>query len=173
MFKFAVATVLCFFSLASFSTVRADTDLEITMKHIAKAYHQLVDDMKQPVDASKSDYLALAATMKTSAQKARGLVPKKAAELPADQQAAMVTAYQKSMDDLSASIDVLTQDLQTGQWDAAAKQLGTLKMQEDDGHKAFRKKEDHAPAPAAAAPAAPADASTNAPATPPPAAPMQ
>jgi len=153
------------------------------MKHIAKAYHQLVLDLKAPQDASKADYVALAATMKTEAQKARGLVPKKAAELPADQQAKMVASFQKGIDDLSAGIDVLSQDLQAGQWDAANKQIGTLKMQEDDGHKAFRKKEKEggapppAPAPAESAPAAPADAapSTNAPepATPPPAAPMQ
>lgn len=139
--KTALTTLLFLFSLATFSAARADTPLEMSMKHIAKAYHQLALDLKQPQDANKADYVALATTMKTEAQTARGLVPKKAAELPADQQATMVTAYQKSMDDLSASVDVLIQDLQAGQWDTANKQLSTLKMQEDAGHKAFRKQE--------------------------------
>ena len=187
MIKTTLTTLFCLISLALVSAVRAETPLEISMKHIAKAYHQLVADLKQPVDASKPDYLALAATMKTETEKARGFVPKKAAELPADQQAAMVTAFQKSIDDLSASIDVLSQDLQAGQWDAANKQLATLKMQEDDGHKAFRKNDkDEAgqKPPAAAAPeqAAPAPltpsqvtppAATPAPDAPTPAAPMQ
>jgi len=177
MTKTALTTLFCLLSLASFSIARAATPLEISMSHIAKAYHQLVLDLKTPDDASKADYVALATTMKTEAQTARGFVPKKAADLPADQQAAMVTAYQKSMDDFGAAIDVLIQDLQGGQWDAANKQLGTLRMQEDEGHKAFRNSEkmqvfktvtppaaapQAAPAPVTPAPTAPA------PATPPP-----
>jgi len=141
MTKIALSTLVCLLSLATFSIARAETPLETSMKHIAKAYHQLVTDLKAPQDASKADYVALATTMKTEAQTARGLVPKKAADLPADQQATMVTAYQKSMDDFSAAIDVLIQDLQAGQWDAANKQLAALKMQEDDGHKKFRNEE--------------------------------
>ena len=141
MIKTALRTLFCLASFALLSAQGADTPLEVSMKHIAKAYHQLTLDLKAPQDASKADYVALATTMKTEAQTARGLVPKKAAELPADQQATMVTDYQKSIDDFSAAIDVLIGDLQASQWDAANKQLATLKMQEDDGHKKFRKEE--------------------------------
>jgi len=54
----------------------------------------------------------------------------------------MVTNYQKSMDDLIASIDTLSQSIQGSQWDEANKQLAALKQQMFDGHKAFRKKKD-------------------------------
>ena len=168
MIKPVAATFLCLVSLVSFSSAQADTPLEMSMKHIAKAYHQLALDLKAPQDASKQDYLDLAAKMKTEVQTSRGLVPKKVAALPADQQAAMITAYQKSMDDLGAAIDTLTADLQAGQWDAALKQIDVIKQKEDAGHKQFRNHDKGgAPAPAPAA-------TTNAPAaTTPPATPMQ
>lgn len=115
------------------------------MKRMGKAYKQLSLDLKQPSDASKADYVALATTLKTEAQTSRGLVPKKAAALPPDQQATMVAAYQKSMDELSASIDTLTQALQNSQWDVANKQLATIKEQMFAGHKEFRSKDTKAP----------------------------
>jgi soluble cytochrome b562 len=136
MIKTFATTLCCLLALASLS--HADTPLENSMKRLAKAYHQLTLDLKQPVDASKADYVALAATMKTEVQKSRDLVPKKAAALPADQQATMVTAYQKSMDDLSATIDTLSTALQAGQWDDARKAMDKLHLQENEGHKEFR-----------------------------------
>ncbi len=139
--KIALTTLLCFFCLATFSGARADMQLEISMKHITRAYKQLLLDLKQPQDANKADYVALATTMKTEAQTARGLVPQKAANLYPESRDAMVKGYQKSMDDFSQAIDVLIENLQAGQWDAANKQLATLRMEEDDGHKAFRKKD--------------------------------
>lgn len=142
MLKITAALFFCLATLVPISLVHAeDTPLELSMKKMSKAYKQLVLDLKQPQDASKPDYLALVTTLKTEAQTSRGLVPKKAGDLPADQQAAMVTAYQKSMDDLIASIDTLNQSIQGSQWDEANKQLTALKQQMSDGHKAFRKKE--------------------------------
>ncbi len=110
------------------------------MKKIATAFKQLNLDLAQPVDASKADYVALATTIKTESQTSRSLVPKKAAALPADQQTAMIAAYQKSIDDFSAAVDVLIQELQDGKWDDAKKQLALLKQAETDGHKQFRQK---------------------------------
>jgi soluble cytochrome b562 len=136
-----IPVLISLFALTVSTAVKADTPLEISMKHMSKAYKQLALDLQQPQDANKSDYLTLAGTLKTAAENARGLVPKKAAALPTDQQTTMVTAYQKSMDDLIKSIDALTQDLQGSQWDEARKIMASLKQQMMDGHKAFRTKE--------------------------------
>ena len=110
--KFLAYSLFCLFALSLISVAHADTPLETSMKKMSKAFKQLSLDLKAPQDTSKADYVALATTMKTEAQADRALVPKKAANLPADQQATMVTAYQKSMDDLVAAIDVLTGQLQ-------------------------------------------------------------
>ncbi len=168
MTKLAATTFLCLLSLSTLSVARADTPLELTMKQVAKAFHQLTLDLKAPQDADKADYVALATSIKTNSQKAQELIPQKAAALPPDQQAKMVADYKKSMDDLDKAVDVLIADLQAGQWDAASKQLAVLKSQEDTGHKAFRVDKHHQGAPPA--PAAPVTAPA-APATPPPAAP--
>ena len=153
--KFAATLALCLFTSAVVSIAHADTPLELEMKQISKAFHQLTLDMKAPQDSAKADYVTLATTIKTESQKARTLVPKKAAALPADQQAAMVADYQKSMDDFDQAVDVLIADLQAGQWDAATKQLAVLKDKEGAGHKAFRVDEHKKDAPPAPAPATP------------------
>ena len=164
MLKTFAATLCCLLALASLS--HADTPLENSMKRLAKAYKQLTLDLKQPVDASKNDYLALAATMKTEALKGKDLVPKKAAALPTDQQATMVAAYQKSMDDLVSTIDTLSTAIQAGQWDDARKAMDKLHLQENEGHKQFRSKNKvniTQATPAVTSPAAP-DTTTPAPA---------
>lgn len=140
-FRSFIPVLIGLFCLTVFATANADTALEISMKHMKNAYKELSLGLQQPQDANKSDYLALAGTLKTEAQTSRGLVPKKAGALPADQQAAMVMAYQKSMDDLIQSIDSLTQDIQNSQWDGARNEIVSLKHQMTDGHKAFRIKE--------------------------------
>jgi hypothetical protein len=117
---------------------RAETELETSMKQMSKALKQLSLDLQQPKDASKADYLALTGTLKTAAQHSRGLTPKKVATIPPDKQAAMEAAYQKAMDDLVASIDTLTADIQADKWDDAAKEITVIKQQETQGHKTFR-----------------------------------
>lgn len=125
---------------ALFVAAHAKTPLETSMKKMSSAYKELNLDLQQPTDADKAHYLQLAGTMKTEAQTSRTLVPKKAGALPADQQATMVKAYQKSMDDLIQGIDALTQDLQNSQWDDARKVMAALKQQMMQGHKDFRVK---------------------------------
>jgi len=168
MTKIFAITLSCFIGIAGLSAHAASTPLEQSMKRLATAYHALDKDLKAPDAAKKADYVALAATMKTEATAARALVPKKVAAMPADQQAAQVTAYQKSIDDLIASIDTLSADLQAGTWDAATKDITKIKLQEDDGHKKFRVKHADAPhadaAPSAVSAVTPAP---SAPATPP------
>jgi soluble cytochrome b562 len=143
LLSYFLPSLLGLLGLCACSIAKADTDtpLEISMQHIKKAYKELALDLQQPQDADKAGYLTLTATLKTEAQKARGDVPKLAADLPPDQKDAMVKAYQKSMDDFSQSIDALSAAIQAGQWDAARKLIDTLKQSMIDGHKAFRKKE--------------------------------
>jgi soluble cytochrome b562 len=158
MNKILVLILFCLFATTGLSSA---TPLEQSMKRMSTAYKKLTIDLKQPVDASKPDYLALATAMKTEAQTSRGLVPKKVAAMPQDQQAAQIADYQKSLDSLSATIDTLSADVTASNWTDANAQIAKLKQQMFDGHKKFRKKEDHgAPAPAAAA----SPATTNAPA---------
>ena len=152
MHKILAVTLCCLLGATCLSSA---TPLEQSMKRMAKAYHQLDKDLKAPVAASKPDYLALAATMKTEAQLSRTLVPKKVAEMPQDQQAAQIADFQKSIDALGATIDVLTQDLTASNWSDATKQIAALHDQMDDGHKKFRKPE-HKDGPAPAAASAPA-----------------
>ncbi len=165
MNRILVITLCCLLVATRFSSA---TPLEQSMKRMAKAYHALDKDLKAPVETSKADYLALIATMKTEAQTSRTLVPKKVAEMPQDQQATQIADYQKSIDALIATIDVLNQDITASNWADATKQIAALKEQMNDGHKKFRKPEHHdGPAPATAstpatnaAPAAPAPTTT-------------
>jgi soluble cytochrome b562 len=148
--------VLCLLATV-YSSARAATPLELSMKKIAKAYHQLDKELKTPTDAGKPEYLSLVATMKTEAQSSRALVPKLVAALPADQQPAQIAEYQKEMDALCATFDVLGSDITAGNWTDATAQVAKLKQQETDGHKKFRKAEEKAPA-ATTPPPAPAPA---------------
>lgn len=133
-----IPVLITLFYFAAFASANADTPLETAMKQMSSAYKELSFDLQQPDDENKAHYLTLADTLKTQAQISRGLVPKKAADLPADRQAAMVKAYQKSMSDLIQWIDSLTQDIQKSQWDDARKVIGAIKQQMIYGHKDFR-----------------------------------
>jgi soluble cytochrome b562 len=135
-----IPVLMVLFYLAVVAAANADTPLEMAMKQMSSAYKELSFDLQQPNDANKGHYLALAGTLKTEAETSRGLVPKKAATLPADQQGAMVKAYQKSIDDLIQWIDSLTQDIQNSQWDDARKAMGAIKQQMIYGHRDFRLK---------------------------------
>jgi soluble cytochrome b562 len=130
--------LIAFSYLVVFTAANADTPLETAMKQMSSAYKELSFDLQEPHDANKDHYLTLAGTFKTEAQTSRGLVPKKATALPADQQATMVKAYQKSIDDLIQWIDSLTQDIQNSQWDDARKAMSAIKQQMIYGHKDFR-----------------------------------
>jgi len=133
-----IPALMGLFYLTAFATANADTPLETAMKQMSSAYKELSFDLQEPHDANKERYLALAGTLKAEAQTSLGLVPKKVATLPADQQGAMVKAYQKSMSDLIQWIDSLTQDIQNSQWDDARKVMAAIKQQMIYGHKDFR-----------------------------------
>jgi len=139
--RFFLPFLIVLIYVTAFVPANADTPLEMAMKRMSSAYKELSFDLQQPHDANKDHYLALAGTLKTEAQTSRGLVPKKAAALPADQQGAMVKAYPKSIDGLIQWIDSLTQDIQNSKWDDARKVMAAIKQQMIYGHKDFRIKD--------------------------------
>ena len=108
------------------------------MKQMSRAYKELALDLQQPHDGEQEHYLALVLALKNGAETSRGLVPQKAAALAPAQQAAMVKAYQKSLDDLMRWIDALSQDIQNREWDDARKVMAAIKQQMTYGHRDFR-----------------------------------
>lgn len=116
----------------------ADTDLDKSMKELGGAYKELSTDLKQPQDASKDQYLALAAKMKQVAKAAHDMVPKLAKTLPDDQRDAMVQSYRKDMDKFMTDIDSLSDVLKDSKWDDARKLMDTLKQDMASGHKQYR-----------------------------------
>lgn len=138
-FRPALLLIVCW--MAALACVRADSSLELSMKQMKKAYKELAANLDKPQEADKGNYLTLAETLKSSAQKARDLVPEAAEELPADKKAAMVKSYRESMDDLIAAIDSLIQNIQAAKWDEARKDISALKSDMKDGHREFRKED--------------------------------
>ena len=134
-FPLSLVVALLFITVPS---AWADTNLERAMKQMSGAYKELSNDLKQPQDANKDQYLALAATIKDQAKVSHDLVPKLAQSLPADQRDAMVQSYQKDMDQFMQNVDSLSEVLKNGQWDDARKLMTTLYQQMTDGHKQYR-----------------------------------
>ena len=124
----------------TFSIARADTDLEASMKRIKDASKQLDADLKLTDDTkhAKDVDLKSVATIKDESVKARALVPKRAQNLPPDQQATMTQNYQKDMDAFGLDVATLNQDIQGDKWDAARTDFKKLLDDESAGHKAYR-----------------------------------
>jgi cytochrome c556 len=137
---------LCFgalaLTLALVLPARADTAMESSMKNLAGATKQLGTDLKQTDDTkhAKDVDLKSVATIKAEALKSHDLVPKKAKDLPPDQQQAMVADFQKDMDAFGKDIDTLNADIQADKWDAARADFKKLIDDEKAGHKAYRVK---------------------------------
>lgn len=143
MIRSAAVMLFCLFCLATFSAAKADNTeipLETCTKAMSKAYKDLLLDLQHPKDSDKSAYLALAGILKTEAKNERNLVPKKAAGLPAGQKNAALMEYHNNVDHLSASIDALILAIKESQWNAADKQMETIKQEIFDGHKESLKK---------------------------------
>jgi cytochrome c556 len=133
--------IAIFFAIASGAW--AGTQLGQSMKQMGIAYKELADDLKQPQEASKDQYLALAATIKDHAKISRELAPRLAQTLPADQRDAMIQAYQKDMDQFMQDVDSLSDALKNSQWDNARKSMVTLQQEMVDGHKQYRARRDN------------------------------
>jgi len=135
------ALLLLVFWLAALAGAKTDSPLEMSMQQIKKAYKDLVAGLDKPIETNKATYLSLAGTIKTSAMKARELVPEMAAKLPPDQQAAMVKSFRESMADFLVSVDALIKNIQDAKWDEARKDLSLLKSEMKDGHREFRRED--------------------------------
>ena len=135
------ALFLLVFWLAALAGAKADSPLEMSMQQIKKAYKELALGLDKPVDSNKDTYLSLAGTIKSSAMKARELVPEMAGKLPPDQKGAMVKSYQESMDDFVGSVDALIKNIQDAKWDEARKDLSLLKSDMKDGHREYRRED--------------------------------
>lgn len=114
------------------------TELGAKMEKISGAYRKLG---RQIADATKNeDSLAQVVIIRDNAEAALKLEPAKKADLPADQQAKFVADYQTQMKKFIADAGKLADALKAGNNEEAAKVLQSLKTDQDDGHKDFRKK---------------------------------
>ena len=135
------ALLLLVFWMAALAGAKADSPLEKSMQQMKKAYKDLGAGLDKPLESNKETYLSLAETIKSSALKARDLVPEMAGKLPPDQKASMVKSYRESMDDFVGSVDALIKNIQDAKWDEARKDLSLLKSDMKDGHREFRRED--------------------------------
>jgi soluble cytochrome b562 len=116
---------------------KTETQLESKMDDLNAAYRKLG---RQINDASKNaDSLKQVAIIKEAANAALKLEPAKKAEVPAADQAKFVAAYQTKMKSFIGNIDKLEASLKAGKNAEAAELLKTLKQDQEEGHKEFRK----------------------------------
>jgi soluble cytochrome b562 len=116
---------------------KTETQLESKMDDLNAAYRKLG---RQINDASKNaDSLKQVAIIKEAANAALKLEPAKKAEIPAADQAKFVAAYQTKMKSFIGNIDKLEASLKAGKNAEAAELLKTLKQDQEEGHKEFRK----------------------------------
>jgi soluble cytochrome b562 len=113
------------------------TELEDTMDDINAAYRKL---NRQISDASKNaDSLKQVAIIQQKSAAAMKLEPMKKKEIPAAEQAKFMADYQAKMKSFVADVGKLEAALKAGKNDEAAVALKTLKQDQDEGHKAFKK----------------------------------
>jgi soluble cytochrome b562 len=114
-----------------------ETELETKMDEINAAYRKL---NRQISDATKNaDSLKQVGIIKQNAAASAKLEPVKKKEVPAADQAKFVADYQAKMKSFMADVDKLEAALKAGKNEDAAAALKTLKQDQDEGHKQFRK----------------------------------
>jgi soluble cytochrome b562 len=116
------------------------TELGEHMEKMGRAFRSLG---RQINDASKNeDSLKLVETIRTNAQAGLDLKPEKTADVAPEQRDEFVANFQQSMKAFLADVDKLEAALKAGNNQEAAALLKTLKKDQDEGHKEFRKKKD-------------------------------
>lgn len=116
---------------------KTETELETKMDDLNAAYRKLG---RQINDASKNaDSLKQVAIIKDAANASLKLEPARKKEIPAADQAKFVAAYQTKMKSFIGNIDKLEASLKAGKNAEAAELLKTLKQDQEEGHKEFRK----------------------------------
>lgn len=126
-------------------TVRAqdkhgdETELEQAMDKMNQAFRKL---RRQIGDATKNaESLQLVATLKASAEKSVNLIPKMAADQPADKRDAFVAGYKKKMKEFVAALAPLEEALKAGKNDAAKDLVAKLGAMQKEGHTDYKKKD--------------------------------
>lgn len=114
-----------------------DTPLELKMQKMNTAFRKL---RTQVSDSTKNeDSLAQVAILKENATAALQLTPKKAADIPAADQAKFVADYQAELKKLLGTIDQLDAALKAGNNEEAAKLYASLGAIQKEGHSEFKK----------------------------------
>ena len=132
------ASLLAAFVLALTPALRA-SDLENEMKVIGKNTKALKAAVGDP--AKKAEALAEIGLMIKSAEKARTLTPKKAAEIPAAARSQFIADYQKQIDVMISQFKQIQADLTSGTAEAAKSDFEKLGGIKRDGHEKFAAKE--------------------------------
>jgi hypothetical protein len=121
------------------ASAHAETELEGKMDTLNGAFRKL---RRQVTDATKNaESLKLVAEIKAASEESVKLIPAKAADLPEDERAAFVSAYQTKMKEFFAKLGELEAALKAGQNEQAAKIVAALGDLQKDGHKTFKKPE--------------------------------
>jgi hypothetical protein len=121
----------------SAKSAATSTELEDKMDEINAAYRKL---NRQVGDASKNaDSLKQVAIIRQNAEAATKLEPMKKKEVPTAEQAKFMADYQAKMKSFLADVGKLEAAFKAGKNDEAANLLKTLKQDQDEGHKAFKK----------------------------------
>jgi cytochrome c556 len=114
------------------------TELGGKMSAISKAFKKL---RSQAADATKNDdSLTLVATIRENTVAASKLIPEKAADVPAAEQARFNADFVARMDSLLGEVDKLEAAFKANNNEEAKALLEVLGNAQKEGHKEFRKK---------------------------------
>ncbi|MEI8341125.1 MAG: cytochrome b562, partial [Verrucomicrobiota bacterium] len=114
-------------------------DLEKEMKNIGRNTKALSKTIGDP--AKKTEALAEIGQMIKSAETAKTLTPKKAAEIPDAQRAQFISDYQKQIEGLIEQFKKIEADLTADKSDDAKAEFAKIGMIKRDGHEKFAAKE--------------------------------
>ena len=128
------------------------TPLEKQMSRIRKSMRALHSQIGDP--AKNPSSIDLVATIHDAATTSLDLTPAKASDFTGVERDTFIAHYRSAMKDFIASVDSLTAALKANDNAAAEKIYKELPSEEKKDHKAFRRPEKDAKAPAVPAPAA-------------------
>jgi soluble cytochrome b562 len=118
-----------------------DTDLEVRMKKMGKAFRQLRKQVADPAQNASS--LDLVATILAASKEAADFTPQKADDIPADQRDKFIADYKAGIKALQDKLASLTDALTAGKNDEATKIVADIFDFEKKSHKDFKKPENH------------------------------
>ena len=130
-----ILVALCLLAPALLNADELHTPLSKEMESLSKNLRQLG---RQVTDSSKRDSsLQLVLAVEKSAATARTLVPAKAKEVPASDQAKFISDYQKQIDVLIGQLTKLEEATRAGNTDSANQILSSLRGIKREGHEKF------------------------------------